>query len=186
MRPNWGDYFMLLAKMVASRSTCNSRPVGCVLVKDKQVLSTGYNGAVSQAKHCSQIGGEGYCVRRDKEATVDAKQNVCLASHAEITALALAAKKGISVDGSTLYITLNPCMVCLKTLKIAGVSSIIYELEYDFNTVKDFDKMVQNMGFNYCFKMKLSQETIDMVKTFLDSPTSYRRLKAEKMDGRNS
>lgn len=178
MRPKWSDYFMILAKVAASRSVCNSRPVGCVLVKENQVISTGYNGPPPQSKHCSEIGGKGYCHRRALGVSVAQKQDACRASHAEINAIAMAAKQGISVAGSTLYITLNPCLVCLKTLRVAGVKNIIYELKYDMNPTEDFDQMVQKMGFNYCFQWKPDQEVLDYVKTLIDSPTSYRRLEA--------
>lgn len=178
MRPSWGDYFMLLAKLASSRSVCNSRPVGCVLVRDNQVISTGYNGPPPMAKHCSEIGGPGYCHRRKMGVTVAQKQDACQASHAEINAVAMAAKRGISVEGSTLYITLNPCMVCLKALRVAGVRNIIYELLYDMNLPGDFNKQVTAMGFNSCFQWRVKDEVVEHVKTFLDVPTSYRRLEA--------
>ena len=169
---------MILAKVAASRSVCNSRPVGCVLVKDNQVISTGYNGPPPQAKSCTEFGGKGYCHRRALGVSVAQKQDACRASHAEINAVAMAAKQGISVDGSTLYITLNPCLVCLKTLRVAGIHNIIYELKYDMNTEEDFDKQVKKMGFNHCFQWHVNQEILEHVKTFIDNPTSYRRLKA--------
>ena len=178
MRPNWSDYFMILAKVAASRSVCNSRPVGCVLVKDNQVISTGYNGPPPQSKSCTELGGKGYCHRRALGVSVAQKQDACRASHAEINAIAMAAKQGISVKGATLYITLNPCLVCLKTLRVAGIKNVIYELKYDMNTVDNFDKLVTNMGFNYCFQWVVKPEMIEHVKTFIDSPTSYRRLEA--------
>ena len=178
MRPNWSDYFMILAKVAASRSVCNSRPVGCVLVKDNQVISTGYNGPPPQSKSCSVLGGKGYCHRRALGVTVAQKQDACRASHAEINAVAMAAKQGISIAGSTLYITLNPCLVCLKTLRVAGVKNIIYELKYDMNTEEDFDKQVKGMGFNNCFQWNVNPEILEYVKTFINNPTSYRRLEA--------
>jgi dCMP deaminase len=177
VRPKFGDYFMILAKIAASRSVCNSRPVGCVLVKENQVVSTGYNGPPPQSKHCTEIGGKGYCHRRALNVTVAQKQDACRASHAEINAVAMAAKQGISIAGTTLYITLNPCLICLKALRVAGVRNIIYELQYDMNPDGDFDKLVKSMGFNTCFQWRVSQEVIDYVKPFLDVPTSYRRLK---------
>jgi len=178
MRPKWGDYFMLVAKLAASRSMCNSRPTGCVLVKNNQIVSTGYNGPPPQMKHCSEIGGKGYCRGRAMGILNAQKQDVCQASHAEINALAMAAKRGIAVDGATLYITLNPCLICLKALRVAGISSIIYELIYDLNVDNDYDHSVKRMGFNSCFQWKIDEKMIEHVKTFLDTPTSYRRLDA--------
>jgi dCMP deaminase len=178
MRPGWNDYFMIMAKVAASRSVCNSRPVGCVLVKDNQILSTGYNGPPPKMKHCSEIGGDNnkYCHRRKMGVTVAQKQDVCQASHAEINAVAMAARSGISIHGATLYITLNPCLVCLKALRVAGIVHIIYEFKYDHNPDGDFDTMVKQMGFENCFQWSMNQHVTDYVKTFLDYPTSYRRL----------
>ena len=178
MRPTWADYFMIIAKLAASRSMCNSRPTGCVLVKDNQILSTGYNGPPPMSKHCSEIGGKNYCHRRATGEKNANKQNVCIASHAEINAMAMAAKKGISIEGATLYITLNPCMVCMKALRVAGVRQIIYELKYDLNLDEDFDTMAKGMGFNYCYQRQVDSKIVEFVKPFLDYPTSHRRLAA--------
>jgi len=177
MRPRWSEYFMMMAKLAASRSVCNSRPVGCVLVRDNQILATGYNGPPPQSKHCSEIGGDdNYCHRRHLGVSVAQKQDACRASHAEINALAMAAKQGISVYKSTLYITLNPCLVCLRALRVAGVSNIIYEFQYDHNPEGDFNELVKKMGFDMCWQMETRPEVIDYMKTFMDNPTSYRRL----------
>ena len=182
IRPSWNDYFMVLAKVAASRSTCNSRPTGCVLVRDNQVLSTGYNGAVPGHLHCTEIGGIGYCVRRASGIKNAQKQDTCIASHSEINALAMAAKSGISVAGASLYITLNPCFICLKAMKVAGIVDIYYELLYDLNpdaAPGAYDKWVmEELGFNSCQQHTIQAETILLVNHMLEVPTSYRRKPA--------
>lgn len=128
MRPTWDEYFMLQAKVAALRSTCLSRPIGCVLVKDNNALATGYNGAVNGQEHCTDLG---YCQRRALGLSDGQKDRGCVAAHAEANAIAQAAKRGIAVDGATAYCTLYPCPVCLKLLFQAGVDRIVYEMTYD-------------------------------------------------------
>jgi len=177
LRPKWHEYFMMMAKMVASRSTCNSRPNGCVLVQDNQILSTGYNGSVPGQEHCIDFGHD-YCVRRISGVKNVQKQEFCVASHAEINALAMAAKHGISVNGAIAYMTLNPCMVCLKALRVAGIIEVWYELEYDLNPDAMYDTTAMMMGFNRVGKSEIHPQMIEYLKTFLDYPTARRRKPA--------
>jgi len=117
-RPSWDDYFMELAAVVAKRSTCNRRAVGCILVKDKRVLTTGYNGSPPGMAHCSEVGClmvDGHCVR-----TIHAEQN----------AIVQAAVYGVSTLGSTCYVTTTPCVHCAKLLISAGIKRIVYRDEY--------------------------------------------------------
>lgn len=113
-RGSWDQYFMDIAKQVATRATCDRKRVGAVIVRDRTILSTGYNGSIKGAEHCDDIGHlmeDGHCVR-----TV----------HAEINAVVQAAKNGVSVDDSTIYITCNPCWNCFKAVTNAGIKRIIY------------------------------------------------------------
>ena len=115
---------MLIAKLVSTRSTCNSRPTGAVLVKDRQILATGYNGSMPGAPHCSdQVMADGspYCHRRALNIADVDKYNYCRASHAEANAIAQAARYGVAIKGATLYVTLQPCFVCLKLLATAQI-----------------------------------------------------------------
>ena len=125
---------MLIAKLVSTRSTCNSRPTGAVLVKDRQILATGYNGSMPGAPHCvDQIMPDGspYCHRRAlRVADVD-KYNYCRASHAEANAIAQAARHGVAIKGAALYVTLEPCFVCLKLLATAQIEQVYFELGYE-------------------------------------------------------
>ena len=117
-RPSWDQYFMGIAQQVATRSTCDRKLVGAVLVKDRQILSTGYNGSVYGAPHCDSAGHElenGHCVR-----TV----------HAEANAIAQAALHGVITHRSTLYVTTIPCYSCFKLCVNAGVVRIIYKDDY--------------------------------------------------------
>lgn len=129
VRPSWDEYFMILAKIAATRSTCLSRPTGAVIVKDKQIISTGYNGSMPGVKHCSE---EGFCYRRHSNSKDMTKYDSCRSTHAEANAIAEAAKKGISVNGADIYVTLYPCYVCTKLLASAGIKKIYFEFEYKF------------------------------------------------------
>ncbi|MEW6349074.1 MAG: dCMP deaminase family protein [Thermodesulfobacteriota bacterium] len=136
-RPTWHEYFMMVAKLVSVRSTCNSRKVGAVIVSRNRVLATGYNGAVHGAPHCTDR-GPGFCLRRSIGAHEGDKYNYCISSHAEVNAVDQAARFGISLDGAALYSTLEPCNWCFKQLIQAGIREIYYEQSYDSGH-KEFD-----------------------------------------------
>jgi dCMP deaminase len=182
MRPDWNEYFMAIAKIVSTRSTCNSRPVGAVIVRDKQILATGYNGAVSHAPHCIEGPGgneDPFCFRRSINAPEEDKYNYCRANHAEANAIAQAARLGVPLEGSTLYITMTPCYVCLKMLSTARVLDIYYEYDYE-STKKDRDKfwktMVRECGIKTFEELRISDRTITSVVHAMKYPTSVRRL----------
>jgi len=118
---------MALAKLAASRATCVSRPSGCLIVRDKQIISSGYVGSMPGVAHCID---DGKCYRRSIGASDSGKYDFCRSIHAEANAVALAAKAGVSLDGTTAYMTLFPCYSCTKLLVRAGIKEIIYELEY--------------------------------------------------------
>ncbi len=113
-RASWDEYFMNIAKQVATRSTCDRKRCGAVIVRDRVILSTGYNGSIIGLPHCDDVGHmieNGHCVR-----TV----------HAEMNAVAQAAKNGVNINGSTIYITASPCWICFKLLCNAGIKRICY------------------------------------------------------------
>jgi dCMP deaminase len=136
-RPDWHEYFMMLAKLVSVRSTCNSRKVGAVIVKNNRILATGYNGAVHGAPHCIDRGPD-FCVRRSIGAHDADKYNYCISSHAEVNAIDQAARFGTPLEGAVLYCTLEPCNWCFKQLIQAGVREIYYEQVYESKN-KEFD-----------------------------------------------
>jgi dCMP deaminase len=125
-RPPWDCYFMDIALAVAPRSTCLRRSVGAILVRDKRILATGYNGAPSGLTHCLENG----CLRERQEVASGERHEICRGSHAEQNVLVQAARHGIAVDGATLYCTNEPCVICTKLLINAGIKEIVYQNEY--------------------------------------------------------
>ena len=125
-RPSYDEYFMEMAHVVAKRSTCLRRKVGAILVKEKHILSTGYNGAPKGLKHCSETG----CLRENQNIPSGERHELCRGLHAEQNAIIQAAVFGVSIKGSVLYCTFTPCVVCVKMLINAGVTEIIYAGEY--------------------------------------------------------
>ncbi|MGL4736703.1 MAG: deoxycytidylate deaminase [Cellulosilyticaceae bacterium] len=125
-RPTWDEYFMDIANLVKTRSTCSRRQVGAVVVKDKRILCTGYNGAPIGCRHCTDVG----CLRQELGIPSGERHELCRAVHAEQNAIAQAAQHGISVEGSSIYVTHQPCSMCAKVLINAGVKRIIYQGEY--------------------------------------------------------
>ncbi|MCU0851202.1 MAG: dCMP deaminase family protein [Candidatus Thermoplasmatota archaeon] len=117
---------MEMAHVVAKRSTCLRRRVGAILVKEKHILSTGYNGAPKGLRHCSETG----CLREDQNIPSGERHELCRGLHAEQNAIIQAAVFGVSIKGSVLYCTNTPCVVCVKMLINAGVTEIIYAGEY--------------------------------------------------------
>lgn len=125
-RPSWDDYFMKMAQVVSERSTCLRRQVGAVLVKDKQILSTGYNGSPIGLKHCAEVG----CLRQKLQIPSGERTEICRAVHAEQNALVQAAKHGVEIDGAILYTTVQPCVLCTKMIINAGIKRVIYAEPY--------------------------------------------------------
>ncbi|WP_073027512.1 deoxycytidylate deaminase [Desulfosporosinus lacus] len=125
-RPSWDSYFIQMAQVVAGRSTCLRRQVGAVMVKDKQILSTGYNGSPSGLQHCDEVG----CLRQSLGVPSGERHEICRAVHAEQNALVQAAKHGVAITGADLYTTHQPCVLCTKLLINAGIKRVIYTHSY--------------------------------------------------------
>lgn len=125
-RPNWDEYFMDIAALVSKRSTCLRRSVGAVLVRDRRILSTGYNGAPSGMRHCLDIG----CLREQLNIPSGERHELCRGLHAEQNAIIQAAFHGVSVNGSTLYCTNHPCVICSKMIINAGIVHVIVREHY--------------------------------------------------------
>lgn len=126
-RVSWDEYFMNIAEMVKTRSTCMRRQVGAVIVKDKQIVATGYNGAPTGLAHCTEIG---YCERERNNIPSGQRHEMCRANHGEGNAIAQAAKIGVSVNGATIYVTTHPCVICAKMIINAGIRRIVYKGDY--------------------------------------------------------
>ena len=125
-RPSWDEYFFQIAQQVATRSTCMRRQVGAVLVKDKRILSTGYNGAPRGISHCIEVG----CLREELGVPSGERHELCRALHAEQNAIAQAALHGVKIDGSTLYCTHQPCVLCAKMIINAGIMEVHFDEGY--------------------------------------------------------
>jgi dCMP deaminase len=188
MRPDWNEYFMIIAKIVSSRSTCNSRPAGAVLIKDKQILATGYNGAVPGGPHCIDEAvdetGIPFCFRRSIGAPEMDKYNFCRATHAEANAIAQAARCGIPVEGATLFVTLAPCYSCLKLLSTARIHDIYYEYDYEStDRMRDdfWRERISESGIVTFKQLRVPDDTIRAVLEQMKYPTSQRKLSEDGM-----
>jgi dCMP deaminase len=126
-RPSWDAYFMEMARVIATRSTCLRRAVGALLVRDKRVLATGYNGAPAGLPHCEEVG----CRRAELGVASGQGWELCRGLHAEQNAIIQGALHGVSVLGSTLYCTTQPCVICAKMLINGGVERIVYQGDYN-------------------------------------------------------
>ncbi|MBI5576649.1 MAG: cytidine/deoxycytidylate deaminase family protein [Deltaproteobacteria bacterium] len=126
VRPDWDTYFMDMAKLASRRSSCLRRAVGAVIVKDKRLLATGYNGVPSGVTHCEVTG----CLREKLNVPSGQRHELCRGLHAEQNAIIQAAFHGVSIRDSVLYCTNLPCIICAKMLINAGVRRIVYQEGY--------------------------------------------------------
>lgn len=125
-RPGWDKYFMDIARVVAGRSTCTRRQVGAVIVKDRRILATGYNGAPPGLAHCLDVG----CLREKIGVPSGERHELCRGLHAEQNALIQAAVYGTAIGGSAVYVTCQPCVLCAKLLISAGISRVVFCGDY--------------------------------------------------------
>ena len=125
-RPDWKDYFMDIAVLVAKRSTCLRRAVGALIVKDKRILATGYNGAPSGIRQCKEAG----CLRETMDIASGERHELCRGIHAEQNAIIQAAYHGVQIQGADLYCTNLPCLICTKMIINAGIKKIYYRDGY--------------------------------------------------------
>ncbi|MDD5496083.1 MAG: cytidine/deoxycytidylate deaminase family protein [Candidatus Omnitrophica bacterium] len=133
-RPTWDEYFLSIADLVSKRSTCLRRKVGAVLVRDKKILATGYNGAPSKVRHCSEVG----CIREKLKIPSGERHELCRGLHGEQNAFLQAALHGTSLKGAILYSTTQPCIICAKMIINAGIDEIVIKGDYP-------DKMSKEM-----------------------------------------
>lgn len=121
-RPSWDEYFMDITRLVARRSTCMRRQVGALMVKDKNILATGYNGTPTGITHCDVTG----CLREQLKVPSGERHELCRGLHAEQNAIIQAARHGVNIENSVLYCTNSPCIICTKMLINAGIRKVIY------------------------------------------------------------
>jgi len=125
-RPSWDEYFMEITNLVSKRSTCKRRQVGAILVKDKRILATGYNGAPPGLHHCLDTG----CLREQEQIPSGERHELCRGLHAEQNTIIQAAYHGVTIRDATLYCTNLPCSICFKMIISAGIVKIVYEEGY--------------------------------------------------------
>ncbi|MGF1491985.1 MAG: cytidine/deoxycytidylate deaminase family protein [Microcoleaceae cyanobacterium] len=167
-RPTWDEYFLMMAKLAATRSTCLAFPVGAVIVKDRQVLATGYNGSPSGSVHCTT---QGYCYPGlpSCDASVGLPSR---AVHAEANAIAQAAKHGISCGGASIYVTLEPCLSCLKLIISAGIKQVYYETDFNAGDKAIVRDLFIQDGLVSLQQISLSEAIVQRASDFLLHPTS--------------
>ena len=125
-RPSWDEYFLKITRQVSERSTCLRRKIGAVLIRDKRILATGYNGAPSGIRHCYEVG----CLREEKGIASGERHELCRGLHAEQNAIIQAAMHGVAIVGASIYCTHQPCSLCAKMLINAGIREIFFEEAY--------------------------------------------------------
>lgn len=133
-RLTWDQYFMTITRQVAERSTCNRAKVGAVIVRDKNILATGYNGAPAGMPHCTDVG---CLIYQSRNPSGDMEENCFRTIHAEINAIAQAAKNGSTIKDASIYVTHTPCIHCLKVLVNTGIKNIYYETPYKIQTLDE-------------------------------------------------
>ncbi|MDP6348648.1 MAG: dCMP deaminase family protein [Chloroflexota bacterium] len=143
-RPEWDEYFMNLAREVARRSNCQRRHVGAIAVKNRTIISTGYNGTPFGVTNCD----EGGCPRCAGDTPPGEGYDTCLCVHAEQNAIALAARHGTSTEGAVIYSTLRPCFGCVKEMVQSGIGEVVYEedIGYDAELEPVYSALVQEAG----------------------------------------
>ena len=142
-RPSWDQYFMDITRLVATRSSCLRRQVGALLVKDRNILATGYNGVPSGITHCEAAG----CLRERLNVPSGERHELCRGLHAEQNAIIQAAKHGTNIDGATLYCTTMPCIICTKMIINAGITRVIYGAGYADELARE---MIAESGITVC------------------------------------
>lgn len=157
-RPDWDVYFMMMAGVAAMRSTCVRRRVGAVIVRDRQVVSTGYNGAPKGLPHCADVG----CLRVKLSIPSGERHEICRGSHAEMNAIAQAAATGASTEGGHIYSTHEPCSFCTKAIINAGIVRLVYLHPYP-------DELAREL------RSQASVQVLHLSASFLSSAESLMR-----------
>lgn len=136
-RPSWDQYFMTITRQVAERSTCTRAKVGAVIVRDRNILATGYNGSPAGLPHCIDVG---CLIFKSQTPSGEIEENCFRTIHAEVNAIAQAAKNGSPIRGADIYITHTPCIHCFKLLLNTGVTRICYEKPYKLQTLEELQQ----------------------------------------------
>ncbi len=150
-RPDFDEYLLKIASVVAERSTCRRHHIGAVAVKDKHILATGYNGAAAGLKDCLELG----CLRDELDIPSGTRQEVCRGIHAEQNVIIQASLHGVSLEGSTIYCTHTPCVLCAKMLVNAKIKRFVSFSQYDDNSFRD---LFREAGITVDIKKKPSSQ----------------------------
>ncbi|MFC1873860.1 cytidine/deoxycytidylate deaminase family protein [Chloroflexota bacterium] len=150
-RPDWDEYFLKIASAVAERSTCHRHHMGAIAVRDKRILTTGYNGAAAGLKDCLELG----CLRDELKIPSGTRHEICRAIHAEQNAIIQAAMHGVSLEGATIYCTHTPCVLCAKMMVNARIKRVVNFREYSDNSFID---MFKEAGIEYDIKPRPSSQ----------------------------
>lgn len=150
-RPDWDDYFLKITAVVAERSTCRRHNMGAIAVRDKHILTTGYNGAPAGLRDCLELG----CLRDELGIPSGTRQEICRAIHAEQNVIIQAALHGVSIEGATIYCTHTPCVLCAKMLVNSRIKRFVSFREY---ADKSFSEMFKEAGIEYALKPRPSYE----------------------------
>jgi len=162
IRPSWDQYFMDITRLVATRSSCLRRQVGAILVKDRNILATGYNGVPTGISHCESVG----CLRAKLNVPSGERHELCRGLHAEQNAIIQAAKHGTTIDGAILYCTTMPCVICTKMIINAGITKVIYAEGYA-------DELAREMLAESGIEIVLFKETPEYCHTADIEPSMY-------------
>lgn len=157
IRPSWDEYFMRLAELAGTRGSCDRGRAGCVIVRDKRMLSTGYVGSPVGTIHCDDVGHEMHTVRHSGGAET---RHCIRTSHAELNAIVNAARFGVALEGSTLYCHMTPCYTCAKTIINAGIKRVVANLDYHAGARSK--EIFKEAGVKYELLNKKMQKYADM------------------------
>ena len=133
-RLSWDQYFLMITRQVAERSTCKRAKVGAVIVRDKNILATGYNGSPAGLPHCTEVG---CLIYESRTPSGEVEENCFRTIHAEINAIAQAAKNGASIRDADIYITHTPCIHCFKVVINTGIRRVFFEKPYKLSTIEE-------------------------------------------------
>lgn len=175
-RPTWDQYFMMLAKLAATRSTCLAFPVGTVIVKDRQVVATGYNGSPSGSVHCT---AQGQCYPGLPSCDVSTSLP-SRSIHAEANAIAQAAKHGIPTSGASIYVTLEPCLSCLKLIIASGIKEVFYETSFNTGEKAVVRDSFINEGLVILKQINIPAIVAEKAAYYLLHPTSISIQKSQE------
>ena len=172
IRPSLDEYFLKFAMLAAERSTCLRHNVGAVIVKDKHILATGYNGAPKDTKDCIELG----CLRNELKIPSGTQQQICRAVHAEQNSIIQAAYHGVSVNGATMYCTHTPCIICAKMIVNAGIKKVITYSDYNDG---DFLKLFSEAGVKFEKHKKPSNRIEELDKVMLFGSEAKNNIKKD-------